>query len=178
MEFSILNVRLLNPAINMFGIYRYQTTSVFTFCTELAVPWVKHLNTERSQYSNWRFQLLLRWPNHPGTSIFRDFLDSMGLVNHINFPPHQFKHTLDLLMEEDNNHVITKVIRGHLLSDHHVILSWPNIGKGKPPVKTITYWKIKNLDHSSFHRDIEKLLQLYQLRKLDVKGIMINVLLI
>ena len=80
---------------------------------------------------------------------------------------HQFRHTLDLFIEEDKKHVIMKVSRDHLLSDHHVIHSWLNIDKGKQLVRTIAYRKIKNLDHSSFGRDIKKLLQLWQLRNLD-----------
>ena len=60
------------------------------------------------------------------------------------------------------------VSRGHLLSD--VIHSWLNIDKWKLLVKTTAYRKIKNLDHGSFGRDIEKLLQLQQLRNLDHIG--------
>ena len=60
-----------------------------------------------------------------------------------------------------------KVSRGDLLSDHHVIHSWFNIDKRKPPVETITYWKFKKLHHASLGRSIEKLLLLWQLRNLD-----------
>ena len=80
---------------------------------------------------------------------------------------HQFRQTLDLFVEEDNNHVIMKVSSGHLLSYHHVIHMIVNINNWKLPVKTITYRKAKNLDHSFFGRDIEKLLQLWQLWNLD-----------
>ena len=103
----------------------------------------------------------------PDASIFRNLLDSMGLLNCVNFHTHQFGHTQDFFIEEDNNNVIMKVSRGHLLSDHHVIHGLLNINKGKLPVKTITYRKIKNLDHGSSGRRIEKLLQLWQLRNLD-----------
>ena len=168
MELSILDFRLLNTAIILFIIYRYPTTSVITFCTELAQLLESNISTVKGHsILTGDFNFHLDDMINPNPSIFRDFLDSMGLVNYVNFPTHQFRQTLDIFIEEGKNHVIMKVNRGHLLSDHHVILSWLNIDKGKPPVKTITYRKIKNLDHGSFGRDIEKLLQLWQLRNLD-----------
>ena len=57
----------------------------------------------------------------PGTVTFTDFLDSLGLVNHTQFPTHVSGHTLDLIItQEDSNDILT-VARGHMLSDHQFI---------------------------------------------------------
>ena len=171
MELSILNFRLLNTTTNLFIIYRYPNTSAITLYPELAQ--LLESNITRLKGHNiitWDFNFQLDNLIHSDASIFRDFLDSMGFLNYINFPMHQFRHTLDPFIEKENNHVIMKVSRGYLPPDHHVIHSWLNISKGMPPVKTITYRGIKNLDHGSFSRNIEKLLKLWQLRNLDHIG--------
>ena len=136
MELPILNFRLLNTAINLFVICRYPNISAIMFCTELAQLLESNISALKGHSILPRdFNFHLDGSIHPGTSIFRDFLDSTELVNYLNCPMHQFRHTLDLFIEEDNNHAIMKVSTGHLLSDHHVIHSWLNMDKEKPPLK-------------------------------------------
>ena len=78
MKLSILNFRLLNTAMNLFITYRYPTTIVITFCTELAQLFESNISTIKgnsilTRDSNFSSEVLI----HTITSIFRDFLDSM-----------------------------------------------------------------------------------------------------
>ena len=107
MELSILDLRLLNTAINLFIIYRYPNASATAFCTELAQLLKRNISILKSHsILSGDFNFHLDDLIHPDTPIFRDFLDSMGLVNYINFPTHQFGHSPDLFIEEDKNHCI------------------------------------------------------------------------
>ena len=56
----------------------------------------------------------------PDTSIIQDVLDSLGLQNHIRFPTHRLKNTLDLIITE-HQEIYKKTNHGRLFSDHHLI---------------------------------------------------------
>ena len=85
MELSILNFRLLNTAINLFIICRYPATSDITFCIELAQLYESNISTLKGHsILTGDFNFYLDDLIGPNASIFRDFLDSMGLVNYVN----------------------------------------------------------------------------------------------
>ena len=82
MELSFLDFRLLN----LFIVYRYPTTSAIMFCIELAQLLKSNISTLKGDsilLGDFNFHLddLI----HLNASIFMDFLDSIGLVNCINF---------------------------------------------------------------------------------------------
>ena len=84
---------------------------------------------------------------------------ALGMINHITFPMHKQGHTLNLFIEEENSPLIMKVIRGHLISDHHFIHSHLNICKNKPKVKDVTYRKYKQIDKIAFKEDLQRSLE-------------------
>ncbi len=62
-----------------------------------------HVDDESDQYGN----------------EFCDFLDSVGLVNHVNVPTHESGHTLDLLITRNNGEIsLTTPRAGYFISDH------------------------------------------------------------
>ena len=89
-----------------------------------------------------------------GTVTFVDFLDSLGLVNHTQFPTHVSGHTLDLIItQEDSNDILT-VARGHMLSDHHFIDVKQKSVSETVEYKMVTYCKLKNISPQDFSNDI------------------------
>ena len=84
------------------------------------------------------------------TILFSDLLDSFNLVNMVNFPSHKLQHTLDLAIIDSEYSYLSKVSRGHMLSDHHFIPFDLTITKQLPPTKSVHYKKLKAIDHSDF----------------------------
>ena len=84
------------------------------------------------------------------TVFFSDLLDSFNLVNKVNFPSHKLQHTLDLAIIDSDYSYLSKVSRGHMLSDHKFIHCDLTITKSLPPTKSVHYRKLKAIDHSNF----------------------------
>ena len=99
--------------------------------------------------------------------------DSLGMINHITFPTHKQGHTLDLLIEEEDSPLIVKVIRDHLISDHHFIHAHLNICKNKPKVRDVTYRKYKKLDKTVFKEYLQKTLEVEH-TTLDLRSLVIR----
>ena len=86
-------------------------------------------------------------------------LNSLGTINHITFPTHKQGHTFNLFIKEENTPLIMKVLRGHLISDHHFIHAHLNICKSKTKVKDVTYRKYKQIDKIAFKEDLQRTLK-------------------
>ena len=84
------------------------------------------------------------------TVLFNDLLDSFNLVNKINFPSHNLQHTLDLAIVNSEYSYLSKVSRGHMLSNHRFIHCDLSITKPLPLTKSVHYRKLKAIDHSDF----------------------------
>ena len=52
------------------------------------------------------------------TITFMDLLDSYKMLNKVTFPTHVKHHSLDLVIEDRDNTVVSKVKEGLFLSDH------------------------------------------------------------
>ena len=92
--------------------------------------------------------------NNPDTITFNDFMESIGIRNHINFTTHTSHHTLDLVLTDGNDRLVSRVDRGHYLSDHCFVDMIIKAGIDPPPAKQITYRKLKNIDLSNFNIDV------------------------
>ena len=104
----------------------------------------------------------------PGTVTFTDFLDSLGLVNHTQFPTHVSGHTLDLIItQEDSNDILT-VARGHMFLDHHFIDVKLKSVSETVEHKTVTYRKLKNISPQDFSNDMGNTLGKLDLEAMDL----------
>ena len=76
---------------------------------------------------------------NPDAQVFLDLLTAFGLQNHVDFPTHKSKHTLDLILSECISCLSVKhSIPGHYLSDHTSIISQLSIDKPPLEVKECT----------------------------------------
>ena len=104
----------------------------------------------------------------PGTVTFTNFLDSLGLVNHTQFPTHVSGHTLDLIItQEDSNDNLT-VARGHVLLDHHFIDVKLKSVSETVEYKMVTYCKLKNISPQDFSNDMGNTLGELDLEAMDL----------
>ena len=96
------------------------------------------------------------------------FLDSLGLVNHTQFPTHVSGHTLDLIItQEDSNDILT-VARGHMLLDHHFIDVMLKSASETVACERITYHKLENISPQDFSNDVGNILGELDLDAMDL----------
>ena len=121
-ELANYKVKVPDKVLDLLIIYRIPSTSILESCNEFAVFMEDNITTLRGNLMLMGdLNIHMDDKADPGTVTFTDFLDSLGLVNHTQFPTHVSGHTLDLIItQEDSNDILT-VARGHMLSDHHFI---------------------------------------------------------
>ena len=81
------------------------------------------------------------------TITFMDLLDSYNMLNKVTFPTHVKHYSLDLVIEDRNNTVVTNVKEGLFLSDHCFVHSTLDIITPKPKECVLTFRKLKSIDH-------------------------------
>ena len=132
-------------------VYRIPNTSILTFCKMLC-------NSLEAEILSFRGELLLLGDcnihmddlENTDTILFNDLLDSINLLNKVNFPSHKLQHTLDLATVDRKYSYLSKASRGHMLSDHNFIHCGLIITKPLPLTKSVHYRKLKAIDHSNF----------------------------
>ena len=93
LESALYTLQLGYTNIDILTIYRLQKESVLTFCDEFATL-LEHLILSRSELIVLGdMNIHMDVPTDPNTIIFNDFLDSFGLVNHVNFPTQVLTYT-------------------------------------------------------------------------------------
>ena len=93
------------------------------------------------------FNLHVDDKENPDAQVFVDLLTAFGLQNHIDFPTHKSKHTLDLIISECISHLEVKDCSpGQYLSDHTSVVSHLSIDKPPLEVKKCTYRKLKEIN--------------------------------
>ena len=86
-------------------------------------------------------------------------------TNHVTFSTHRSKHTLDLVITDQNDASIKILDWGHLFLYHHFIDFCMEVQHVKKTPKLVTYRKLKKIDHRRFSDDIiSKLLPTLQLQ--------------
>ena len=160
MELSAFDLRIQDRVIDLLAIYKYPNTSVVSFCNDLADILGNNILTLKGHcILTGDFNIQLDDASDNNTRTLNDMLDSLGMINHVTFPTHKHGHTLDLFIEEGNSLLITKVTRGHLVSDHHFIHAHLNIYKNKPKVNEVTYRKYKLINNITFKEELQKTLE-------------------
>ena len=155
MEFAEYNIMLKTETINMYVIYRPPSTSVLKFCEDLFDLLLDNIVQDRGKLILvGDFNIHVDDHNNPDTITFNDFMENIGIRNHINFTMHTSHHTLDLVLMDGNDRLGSRVGLGHYLSDNCFVDMIIKAGIDPPPAKQITYRKLKNIDITNFNIDV------------------------
>ena len=99
------------------------------------------------------FNIHVNNPEHPGTVIFNDFLESFYLIYFTTFPTHVSRHTLDLVITSSHG-VIKSIKQGHFLLDRCFLDSTLHVSRPVPQKKLIKFHKLKNINSTQLHLDL------------------------
>ena len=122
MEYHDYKVHFKSLTLNLYVIYRFPSTSVLMFCTELATILERNiLDTTGKLVLLGDFSIHIDVVDDTDTITSSDFLDSFNLENLVHFPTHKCRHTLDLLITDKNwDHGIVPS-QGHMIVDHNAV---------------------------------------------------------
>ena len=154
MELLEILVNFKGIPCNIYTVYHIPNTSVIQVCGELSDLLKHNISQECGNLliiSD--FNIHMDDVNHPDTITFTDSLQSFGLVNTVGFQTHKSKHILDLLIT-DNPIIIKSTMPGYFFSDHQFIEATLHLKRPDPPLKKITYRKIKAINQSEFHNKL------------------------
>ncbi len=92
----------------------------------------------------------------PNSKRFLGLLDSFNLCNHMTEPTHRSGHMLDLVITRKSDNIVSDiyVAPSDHLSDHSAVHFKLALAKPYLLKKKIVYRKIKNIDSSTFQKDI------------------------
>ena len=161
MELQGYSLRIGNSTINLYVLYRLPHTSVLQFCNEFSK--ILELNvTLPANHTIFTGDFNIHVEDHLDwdTINFLDVLDSYNLRNRVTFPTHIKQHHLDLVIEDQTDTLITHITPGLFLSDHcftHAIL---DIFRPWPQRQTVSYWKLRSINHEAFRTDLHTALSL------------------
>ena len=85
---------------------------------------------------------------------FIDLLQSADLQQHLHWPTHTTGHTLDLVISDSDNTVVTDVRPGSFISDHESVLFKLTHPKPQTQYTVVQPRKINNTDKAKFQEDI------------------------
>ena len=151
-EYAIWDCNISNTAITVVGLYHppYSDTNKCTdamFLDDLATFLEEVLTSYSNIIITGNFNLPVDDKENPDAQVFVDLLTAFGLQNHIDFPTHKSKHTLDLIISECISYQEVKDSSpGQYLSDHTSVVSHLSIDKPPLEVKKCTYQKLKEID--------------------------------
>ncbi len=94
-------------------------------------------------------------PDYRETIIFRDLLETSNLQQHVTSSTHTAGHTLDLLISNITDDLISSVSTHHdLPSDHAAVKCLINVARPPASTKKLLTRKLRSLDMASFKSDI------------------------
>ena len=100
------------------------------------------------------FNICMDRPDDPNTIIFNDLLHSFNLRNKISFQTHISGHTLDLILDEQNESLVKCVKKVTPLQ----ITVWLQVTicmeKCDPFEKSVTYRKLKNINETDIRTNL------------------------
>ena len=168
METHCFTINIAASHIFLQIIYQFPNTNMIDFGNELADHFESHaLNLTDKMLLVGDFNVHVDNPDNPDTILLNDLLASYNLVNRINFPTHKHQHTLDLIIDNEDNSLITSTSRDLLISDHNFVHCTLNIKHPLPSPKTIQYRQIKKMDHTAFRDNLKKHLNLSEDQSLE-----------
>ena len=160
MEHNAFNLHLQHTTITIHVIYRYPNASTLNFCNELVQIAESTINSGgRKTMFTGDFIIHMDQVDTPDTITFNDVVDSLNLKNFVGFPMHTQQHTLDLMIDERDNPIISSTDKGHLLSDHNFVHAFLKVPQNLPKDKTVTYSKLKSINHTVLDENLNFELQ-------------------
>ena len=92
--------------------------------------------------------------NDSCAATFRDLLESIGLTQHVKGPTHSNGHTLDLLIDRQEDEISNLSIVSDLPSDHSAVLCTIAFSRPKPSKIYLKQRRLRNIDINAFKSDI------------------------
>ena len=89
------------------------------------------------------------------SAAFNELLELFGLQNHVDFPSHSSGHTLDWILTEKDDSVVSCIRKHlHLPSDHVAVTC--NLAIGRPDIvkKHLSWRNLKGIDMDSILQDL------------------------
>ena len=91
--------------------------------------------------------------------IFNDLLDSFNLRNNMSFQAHISGHTLDLILDDQNESLVKCVKKGHSFADHSLVQVAICMEICDPLEKSVSYRKLKNINEIDSRTDLSDCLR-------------------
>ena len=155
MEFQDYHMRFNDTTLNLYVIYRIPNTSILQFCDELSLLFESDLSnsSDKTLYIG-DFNIHVDERDSMDNINFQDTIDGFNYHNPVTFPTHVRQNHLNLVLDSPLNPLVTSVTPGMHLSDHCFVHCKLNIAKKQPVPDTITFRKIKSIDHDNFTSDL------------------------
>ena len=88
-------------------------------------------------------------------TIFKDTMESFGLIQHVGTPTHEDGHTLDFIMMEQGSKLqVENCFTGPLLSDHNMVECITTMPRGSIHHKQISFHKLKNINIEELAKEL------------------------
>lgn len=155
-EFGLWKMILKNITLHIVGIYRPPSLST---PSQFVSDFLHYMEEILPEYSNLMvmgdFNLHITDDNST-MSEFKNSIQAMGLIQHVDFSTHKDGNTLDLVLTEEVNGVdVLSCQPGPFLSDHCAVKIETNVKKETITSKTVTFRDFKNMDETAFAKDLK-----------------------
>ena len=78
---------------------------------------------------------------------FLELMESMGLEQHVHTATHEHGHILDLVITRQSDCLISRTpFVDEFISDHTSLLTYIRVSRSIPPVRKVTYRKLKSVN--------------------------------
>ena len=102
------------------------------------------------------FDIHVDMEDDPCASRFMEFLESLGLEQHVHEPTHESNHTLDLIISRKGDSItLNSPKQTHFISDHSFVQCQLSCPIPLLEQRQISYRKLKNIDMKQFKSDIK-----------------------
>ena len=109
--------------INLCIIYPPPNTSVLDFCNDLTDYFEKNKNrtSPGSKIIFGDFNIPINQYKHPDTIIFKDALNGLNLIDHVDFDTHHMGNRLDTVLTTKESTLLSNTKQGCLFANHYII---------------------------------------------------------
>ena len=167
MECTNFNLLLHSKPLHLTIIYRPLGSNINTFASELMDVIEANINNKGMPIIIGDLNIHMNNPDSADTNTFLDILDSLDLINRIQFPTHKSQNTIDLVISPRQSSIINSVSQGHLFLDHYIVNFQMQYTTTKPITKMIKFRKLNSINPQAFGWDVRILLDDHNLVNLS-----------